>query len=633
MRRSLFLIALLLLQPIVALPQSAPQATTNRAPFGIELPEMATGILPAEAHFDISIPAGQSITRIKLWVLEPYAERVGYNISASLNDQALSTISKTGSGLKGKFLDVDLRRNPNIKLKPGKNTLEITAREGLSGIAYRCSFVLLTGQARQPANRPSLAEGCATEISVATYLAPEDPHVLQNDRVAPQLTLTSPSAALTAAATSQSVRVTGSAIDGEGVVRTITVNGQMVANTPPPKEKRFSLPPIKKDSKKKAASPPPPTPLSFDTTFTIAPGVRDLLIEATDAAGHRTTIRVPILHPDCADAIIAQRQESLAAAKTTGFSERRFAVVVGVSDYRFNEAGLGDLQFADRDALSFAEWLRKPGGGGFKQDDIICLTNAEATKPAINRAIAGFLDKAGPNDLIFLFLAGHGAPDPLDKQQKLYFLLHDSKIGDLENTALAMSDLGKFVSGKSEKTRLIAFFDTCHSAGIKGAGIAGQPASASPAGKATAQDTRGVGTKGVGNKGVGNKKTNTDAPPQTPKPASAPASGFDFYNAELFKQKGWTVITSSGTSELSQESRDWDGGHGVFTWALLKGLNGEADKDQNCTITAGELAQYVTATVSKVTSGEQNPQSLPGSKGDFTLASVSTASCLSPGRK
>lgn len=628
MRRSLLLIALLLFQSVVALPQSKPEATTNRAPFGIELPEMGPDILPAEAHYNISIPAGQSITRIKLWVLEPYAERVGYNISASLNDQALSTVSKTGSGLKGKFLDVDLRRNPNIKLKPGKNTLEVTAREGLSGIAYSCSFVLLTGQARQSASRPSLAEGCATEISLATYLAPEDPHVLQNDRVAPQLTLTLPNAALTAATTSQSVRVTGSALDGEGVVRTITVNGQMIANTPLPKEKRFSLPPIKKDSKKKAASPLPPPPLSFDTTFTVAPDVRDLLIEATDAAGHRTTIRVPILQPDCADAIIAQRRESLAAAKTTGFSERRFAVVVGVSDYRFNEAGLGDLQFADRDAFSFADWLRRPGGGGFKQDDIICLTNDNATKPAINRAIAGFLDKAGPNDLVFLFLAGHGAPDPLDKQQKLYFLLHDSKIGDLEKTALPMSDLGKFVEKKSGDTRLIAFFDTCHSAGIKGASLGSQSASATSAGKATAQDTRGVS-----NKGVGNKKPNTGAPSQTPKPASAPASGFDFYNADLFKQKGWTVIASSGTSELSQESRDWDGGHGVFTWALLKGLSGEADKDQNCTITAGELAQYVTATVSKVTSGEQNPQSLPGSKGDFTLASVSTASCRPPSRK
>ncbi|HMY77036.1 MAG TPA: hypothetical protein PLQ88_34775, partial [Blastocatellia bacterium] len=201
MRRAFFLLALLIFRPISALPQSTSQETTNRAPFGIELPEMAPEILPAEAYFNISIPAGRSITRIKLWVLEPYADRVGYNISALLNDQALSSVSKTGSGLKGKYLDINLLQNPNIKLKTGKNTLEVMAREARSGITYRCSFVLMLGQTKAAANRPSLAEGCATEISISAHLAPVDPHVLQSDRTAPQVTLTSPAAALNAAAT------------------------------------------------------------------------------------------------------------------------------------------------------------------------------------------------------------------------------------------------------------------------------------------------------------------------------------------------------------------------------------------------------------------------------------------------
>ncbi|HMV47669.1 MAG TPA: caspase family protein, partial [Blastocatellia bacterium] len=519
MRRAFFLLALLIFRPISALPQSTSQETTNRAPFGIELPEMAPEILPAEAYFNISIPAGRSITRIKLWVLEPYADRVGYNISALLNDQALSSVSKTGSGLKGKYLDINLLQNPNIKLKTGKNTLEVMAREARSGITYRCSFVLMLGQTKAAANRPSLAEGCATEISISAHLAPVDPHVLQSDRTAPQVTLTSPAAALNAAATVQSVRVTGSAGDTAGPVRTITINGQLIAETPLPKEKRFSLPPLKKDSKKNA-EPPPAPPLNFDTTFAVSPDVRDLLIEATDAAGNRTTVRVPILQPGCADAVIAQRNAALATAKDTGFSNRRYAVVVGISDYQYNEGGLGDLDFAHRDALAFAEWLRKPEGGGFGQKDIVCLTNAEATKPALNRALAGFLDNAGPNDLIFLFLAGHGAPDPLDDKGKLYFLLHDSKISDLEKTALAMNDLGEFVGNKSKGTRLIAFFDTCHSAGIQG-----QSANPLTPAKAPAQGNRGVGTKGVGN-----KKTSPPAPATPPTAQPAPASGFNFYN-------------------------------------------------------------------------------------------------------
>ena len=79
---------------------------------------------------------------------------------------------------------------------------------------------------------------------------------------------------------------------------------------------------------------------------------------------------------------------------------------------------------------------------------------------AVNR----FLTRAGENDLIYLFLAGHGAPDPYDKQ-RLYFLLHDSKVTDLQRTAFPMAKLGEFLEKQSKQVRLVAFFDTCHSAG------------------------------------------------------------------------------------------------------------------------------------------------------------------------
>jgi uncharacterized caspase-like protein len=72
------------------------------------------------------------------------------------------------------------------------------------------------------------------------------------------------------------------------------------------------------------------------------------------------------------------------------------------------------------------------------------------------------------------------------------------------------------------------------------------------------------------------------------------------------------VITASDISQLSYESDKWGGGHGVFTFFLLKGLHGEADFNKDGTVTAGELFSYIHDNVDKATGGNQSPMALPG---------------------
>jgi len=46
-------------------------------------------------------------------------------------------------------------------------------------------------------------------------------------------------------------------------------------------------------------------------------------------------------------------------------------------------------------------------------------------------------------------------------------------------------------------------------------------------------------------------------------------------------------------SELSPQGEQWGGGHGVFTYFVLKGLhNEEADANKDGRVTAGELFSY-----------------------------------------
>jgi uncharacterized caspase-like protein len=72
------------------------------------------------------------------------------------------------------------------------------------------------------------------------------------------------------------------------------------------------------------------------------------------------------------------------------------------------------------------------------------------------------------------------------------------------------------------------------------------------------------------------------------------------------------VITASDISEPSFEDVRWGNGHGVFTYFLLKGLQGAADKNHDGVITAEELFAYLKQTVPQETNGRQNPRAMEG---------------------
>jgi uncharacterized caspase-like protein len=586
-----FLIVLCVMFPFVNTTRSRAVQNSSvyvdaREPFAIELPEINTGLLTATGQNEVFIPPGSRITRLNLWVLQPYDHRFGYEIKAFLNRKALATVAQRRSGKYGNYLDVDLRQHPTLQLDPGKNVLELTGFESESRLTYRCSFVLLSGVQQAPRQAPS-------EIRFENVLAYTDAPVPEEDRAVPQLTLTAPAAPPDATDTPFDLQLTGFATDNSGVVDAIKVNGRVIASTPMGRGD---------EKKKKKNDPLPPPPgerkLVFDQTIKVEAHTHALLLEARDRTGNRALAYIPI-------------RRTIPLALDSGFGGRRYAVIIGISRYEFPENGLTNLVYAHRDAEALHAFLRTDGGGAFKEEDILILTNDKARRVAVEYALRRFLTKAGPNDLIYLFLGGHGAPDPHDAQ-KLYFLLHDSKVNDLPNTALPMNRIGEFISAQSKGVRMIAFFDTCHSAGVNR-----QPLRAAQPPKAASQGTP-KGVKVTPKPGGGDQPVLPAPAPVTP--ALPPMGGYNFYNSALFREKGWTVISSSGMNELSQESPTWGGGHGVFTWALLEGLGGKADANGDCKITSAELAAYVIPTVRRATNNAQTPQTLPGSSRELVVA-------------
>jgi uncharacterized caspase-like protein len=78
------------------------------------------------------------------------------------------------------------------------------------------------------------------------------------------------------------------------------------------------------------------------------------------------------------------------------------------------------------------------------------------------------------------------------------------------------------------------------------------------------------------------------------------------YLGDLARSKeGIAIFTASAAGEVSQEYPEL--GHGVFTYYLLEGMKGEADLNNDYTVTINELMQYVEDQVKRKTKGAQNP--------------------------
>jgi Caspase domain len=253
----------------------------------------------------------------------------------------------------------------------------------------------------------------------------------------------------------------------------------------------------------------------------------------------------------------------------------KYAVVVGIAHYSDAAGGVISLQYADRDAQSFRDFLLTPDGGSFSKENVRLLLNDDATAQNVRSALFTFLTQAQPEDEVVLYIAGHGAPDPHDPRN-LYLLTYDTKLDDMGGTAFPMWQLQDVFTRVLKAKRVVTFADTCHSYGFSG------------------ESARGKKSNNLVNQYVARYANDSDR----------------------------AVITASDVSQLSYESDKWGGGHGVFTFYLLKGLHGEADFNKDGTVTAGELFSYIRDNVDKATGGNQSPMAVPGLAERLPLSGV-----------
>ena len=230
---------------------------------------------------------------------------------------------------------------------------------------------------------------------------------------------------------------------------------------------------------------------------------------------------------------------------------RSYAVIVGVSKYRNLESKL-QLQFAERDAQAIFTALISPEGGNFRVENVHVLTNEKATLAALRKEIDAWLPGvAQEDDRVLIYFAGHG----FMFQGKGYLAPHDFDRNRIAETGFPMDELGSAIGGKIKAKSKILLTDACHSGAI------------------TPEETESInGTLGDLNK-------------------------------SLFS------LTASRAREQSFEDPGLKGGHGVFTYYVVEGMQGEADASGDGVVTADELAEYVHTQVREYTSNKQNPTS------------------------
>ena len=146
----------------------------------------------------------------------------------------------------------------------------------------------------------------------------------------------------------------------------------------------------------------------------------------------------------------------------TDVQRKRYAVIVGISKYK--DPNL-NLRYAHRDAEELDKLIRTPRSGGFPAENIKTLIDEEATTGNITKALRSFLQKPGKEDLVLVYLACHGAPDP-NRPQNVYLITSDTDPLDIPGTALPMSDIQRDLERTLLAERVVLIADTCHSGAV-----------------------------------------------------------------------------------------------------------------------------------------------------------------------
>jgi hypothetical protein len=216
-----------------------------------------------------------------------------------------------------------------------------------------------------------------------------------------------------------------------------------------------------------------------------------------------------------------------------------YGLVIGVADYLNHQK----LQFADKDALEFYLYLTKASHAD--ERNVFLFLNRTATREKIAEKFRRIVYEAREGDRIYIYFSGHGDTEQSAASDDFFLLLagapeknYLTRPGDLLDKNFFDAYIQLLIQ---KRVNIIFICDACHAGSLVG--------------------------------GETGKKENADAIMRS-------------WQHEI-------KMLSCLPNQSSQEGTKWGGGRSLFSYYLILGIKGLADKDGDGKVSVSELQAYL----------------------------------------
>ena len=239
----------------------------------------------------------------------------------------------------------------------------------------------------------------------------------------------------------------------------------------------------------------------------------------------------------------------------TAARKNAYAIVVGIEQYRQK---LPKADFAAHDAQVVNGYLTKVMG--LQEENIALLLDDHAARTDLVKYVEKWLpNRVEKGDTVFIYFSGHGAPNP--KTGEAYLVPYDGDPAYIDTTGYPLKRLYEQLATLPAK-EVIVMLDSCFS---------------------------GAGGRSVIAKGMRPMGLSVETP---------------------VLAKGKTVVLAASSGD--QVSSTYDAkGHGLFTYFMLKGLQGEADQNKDGAVDLQEVYDYLRPQVERIARREYNNEQIP----------------------
>jgi hypothetical protein len=244
----------------------------------------------------------------------------------------------------------------------------------------------------------------------------------------------------------------------------------------------------------------------------------------------------------------------------------RLAVIIGIEKY----VSIQNAAYAKNDAEYFTEYAKR--AFGIESKNIKTLIDDKADFISSKKALFKWLrQRINKNQTeVFIFYSGHGLASLNDEE--LFLLTNDSDGDFIEDTALSRTSIIERIASFKPKT-VTMFIDACYSGETR--------------------DSNDDELLIASAKPVRKLEDDSKLP-----------DNFNMFSASQISQASSSTKKETGVK------------NGIFSYYLMKGLEGSADLNKDRKITNGELHEYLSTNVPKIARSLHNRDQEPFFKGD-----------------